>query len=176
MKAKIIIWGLVLLFFSPVVNGEDFGFTGEFKEIKLKQLSPRIEPEIKDGSKIIDTIKVLMIGFSSIEPQDTDFECFNFVTYYYEESIFDDWVAMIVANYGNKEAKKTTISIEVKGPKSSKIEVKRTIPQSYVMLYLFKFNKRFATTPAVYELIGEVNSKKIWMSRAVTRLYIDEIW
>jgi len=176
MKAKIFLLGLVFLFYSPLVHGEDFGFTGEFKEIKLKELSPRIEPLITDGSKIIDTVKVLMIGFSGIEPDDTDFECFDFVTYYWEEATQDDWIAMIVANYGNKDAKKITISIEVKGPKSSKIEVKKTIPKSSVMLYLSKFNKRFATTPAVYDLIGEVNSKNIWTSRAVTRLYIDDIW
>lgn len=183
MKIKILVLGLVciipLLAWPQAIEKpeEEFGFTGEVREILLKKLHPKVETEIYDEKDILDKVEVLMVGFSSLKPEDTDFECFHFVTYYYEESIFDDWVAIIVANYGNKPATNVKISIEVKGPKSSKIEITRVIPREAVMIYAFKFNKRFSKEiTGVYELIGMVYHHKVWTTKAVTRLYIDEIW
>jgi hypothetical protein len=183
MKTKILVLGLLclipLLAWPQAVEKteEEFGFTGEVRDILLKKLHPKVETEIYDEKDILDKVKVLMVGFSSLKLEDTDFECFEFVTYYYEESIYDDWVAIIVANYGTKPAPNTKISIEVKGPKSSKIEITRTIPREAVMIYAFKFNKRFSKeTIGVYELIGMIYHHKVWTSKAVTSLYIDEIW
>jgi len=156
----------------------EFGFTGEVKEFVLKKLHPRVEQQIViDEKLILDKVEVLMVGFSSIKPTDVDFECFKFIDYYYSESIFDDWVALIAVNYGKKPAYSTIISIEVKGPKSTKIEIKRTIPRETAMLYTFKFNKKFSKeTTGIYEFIGQIYHRKMWTSRAVTRLYIDDIW
>jgi len=165
--------------FSQTKKEPEFGFTGEVHEYLIEKLPPKIENEaVIDESKIIDKVAVLMVGFNSaLKPTDSDFECFTFVDYYYPETIFDSWVAMIVANYGNVPCNKATLSIEVKGPKSTKIEVKRTIPRNAVMLYVFKFNKKLSSEETgVYELIGQVTQQKTWTSRAITRFYINEIW
>jgi|Deesub1362B_J571_1020462.scaffolds.fasta_scaffold00001_840 hypothetical protein len=187
MRIKILVifisLGLLIIMFSPVysqtVKEPEFGFTGEVHEYLIKKLPPRIEAgAVIDESKIIDKVAVLMVGFNSaLKPTDSDFECFTFVNYYYPETIFDSWVAMIVANYGNVPCNSATLSIEVKGPKSTKIEVKRTIPRNAVMLYVFKFNKKLSSDETgIYELIGQVSQQKTWTSRAITRFYINEIW
>ena len=187
MKAKtlvifICIFLLVIMntsIFSQTKKEPEFGFTGEVYEYLIKKLPPKIESEaVVDESKIIDKVAVLMVGFRSvIKPTDTDFECFDFVDFYWPETTLDSWVAMIVANYGNVPCNKATLSIEVKGPKSTKIEVKRTIPRNAVMLYVFKFNKKLSSEETgVYELIGQVSQQKTWTSRAITRFYINEIW
>lgn len=164
---------------SQTQQEPEFGFTGEVYEYLVEKLPAKIESKaVIDESKIIDKVAVLMVGFNSaLKPTDTDFECFHFVDYYWPDTSFDSWIAMIVANYGNVPCNKATLSIEVKGPKSTKIEVKRTIPQNAVMLYVFKFNKKLSSTETgVYELIGQVSQQKTWTSRAITRLYINEIW
>jgi len=164
--------------YSQSTKEPEFGFTGEVYEYLIEKLPPKIEAEaVIDESKIIDKVAVLMVGYSGLKPTDTDFECFTFVDYYWPETPFDSWIAMIVANYGNTPCNKATISIEVKGPKSTKIEVKRTIPRNAVMLYVFKFNKKLSSKETgVYELIGQVSQQKTWTSRAITRFYINEIW
>lgn len=183
MKTKILALGLVCLiplFLWSQINEkpeEEFGFTGEVRETLLKKLHPKTESQLIDGNVILDKVKVLMVGFSSSKLDDTDSECFRFVTYYWEGSSSDRWIAIIVANYGTKAALGTKISIEVKGPKSSKIEITRVIPREAVMIYAFKFNKRFSKqTTGVYELIGMIYHHKMWTSKATTRVYIDEIW
>lgn len=183
MRTKVLALGLVCLislFAWPQTiekPEEEFGFTGEVREILLRKLHPKTESQLIDGKDILDKVEVLMVGFSGLKPEDYDFECFHFVTYYYEDSIFDDWVAIIIANYGTKPTTGTKISIEVKGLKSSKIEITRVIPREAVMIYAFEFNKRFSKqTTGVYELIGMIYHHKMWTSKATTRVYIDEIW
>lgn len=182
MRTKILVLGLICLFFSGISWSQEkpeieFGFTGEVREALLRKLHPKTELQLFDEKVILDKVEVLMVGFSPLKLDDTDFECFEFVTYYWEDSFLDDWVAIIVANYGTKPALGTKISIEVKGPKGSKIEITRVIPRETVMIYTFKFNKRFSEeTTGVYELIGMVYQNKMWTSRAITRLYVDEIW
>jgi len=169
-----------MVFVSSLIYAQDdpdFGFTGVVKEYVLKQINPKITPNLTDAANIADPMKVLMVGFSKLEPTDVDFECFHFVTYYYPDSVFTNYVALIVANASNKNRSGVDVSIEVIGPKSSKIQVKRTIPMYTVMMYVFEFNNRFsADFTGIYDIIGTVNHRLAWCSQAFTRLVIDDIW
>ena len=179
MKKTILLPLCLMVFVSSLIYAQgdpDFGFTGVVQEYVIKQLNPKVTPNITDEANIAD-LDVLMVGFSSIQPSDVDFECFKFVTYYWAGSSLKSYVGMIVANTSNKNRSGVDVSIEVKGPRSSKIQVKRTIPMNTAMLYVFEFQGRFSgTTTGVYDIIGTVNHNLAWCSQAITRVVVDDIW
>lgn len=154
----------------------EFGFTGEVEEYVIKQFNPATIERLRAQANLPDPLSVapLMVGFSKIDPNDVDFECFSFIDYYWDGSTTPNKVALIVANYGDDYAKNTWISVDVIGPKHSKLLVKRSIPQWTAILYKFTIN--LANEVGMYELVGTINSKKVQCSQVKTRFYIEEIW
>jgi len=176
MKNKILtLMILSLLFLMPVLYGqEEFGFTGEVQEIVLKQLTEKAAADIQKNFPNPLMVEPMMIGFSKLKPTDTDFECFSFIDYYWDGSTSKNYLALIVANYGNTPASGTIITMDIKGPKNTKYQINRTIPRMTVMLYIFTFN--LGDEVGMYEMTGMITSPKIFCSSVKTRFYIEEIW
>jgi len=154
----------------------EFGFTGEVEEYVIKQFNPTTIERLRTQANLPNPVSVvpLMVGFSKIDPTDVDFECFSFIDYYWDGSTTSNKVALIVANYDNTTANSTWISVDVIGPKHSKLLIKRSIPQYTAILYKFTIN--LANEVGMYELVGTINSKKVQCSQVKTRFYIEEIW
>lgn len=176
-KAFLIFLCFILCSFAQAQEQEqEFGFTGEVYEVVYKQLNPEFIKNLKTQKDFPNPLSVtpLMIGFSSLRPDNTDFECFHFVRYYWPGSTSNKYIGFIIVNYGNTNANGTWISVDVSGPKNSKFLIKRTIPSMTVMLYVFTIN--LASQVGAYEITGTVNSSKIHCAQTKTGFYIEEIW
>ena len=177
MKTKVLAFSFIFLLFMPLLYGQkEFGFTGEVQEFELKKLSisPERMAEIQANFPSPLMVEPLMIGFSRLKLTDVDFECFKFISYYWDGSSGDNYLGLIVVNYGNKAAPGTIITLEVKGPLNSKFQIKRSVPRMTAMMYLFTFN--LTGEIGTYELIGSITSPKIFSSSVKTRFYVEEIW
>jgi len=176
MKTKIFIMGFVCLFLFSFSRAEEkFGFTGEFYQKTLIKfpisLAERFEVEdefIKDGAVYV---KALMVGIADWEPDNPEYETFDFWSYHWPE-YSEWWIGFIVANYSNSSFS-CTITMQLKGPGKSKITRKAVLQPNQATLFKAKVN--LANQIGVYTAIGKISGIG-GSGKVKTRFYIYEIW
>jgi hypothetical protein len=175
MKLKILFFVVLCLFLATEIQADDeeFGFTGEFKQITLKEFPYGQLPEFpeKDFNIQKKTIRALMIGLTKLwEPEDSDFECFYYYSYHWPE-YHEWWVGFIVVNYGDNEVS-CTVTMQIKGPKKSVITRKATLQPNRADIFTAKV--KLGDKVGLYTLIGKLTggAKDI----VKTKSYIYEIW
>ncbi len=128
---------MIMLFiggsFSYEQEEEDFDFTGESVEFCLMQLPPQMEAQ-KD---LTDPIEIwpIMCGLSDTKPTP-NYTYFNAHLTHGGKA----WVGIIIASYDFRNASKTTITLDVIGPKVSKIKQSKNIPGNTIMVYGWQVN------------------------------------
>jgi hypothetical protein len=114
-----------------------------------------------------------MIGVSKSKPDNPEYEIFDFWSYHWPDHS-EWWVGFIVCNYGENSVP-VKITMELAGPKKSKIQRNAIVQPNEATLYKAKIN--LASQIGLYTLTGKITGTGISSQNTViTRFYIYEIW
>jgi hypothetical protein len=173
---------LCSIIFSSISAEEKFGFIGEFKQSVIKnfpihnnKMKFEADNEILYSPKFLSAyqVKALMIGISTLKPDNPEYEIFDFWSYHWPGHS-EWWVGFIVCNYGEKAVPVKTI-MELAGPKKSKIQRNAILQPDEATLFKAKVN--LASQIGLYTLTGKITGAGISSGNTViTRFYIYDIW
>jgi len=175
MKLKILFCVFLCLFLAVQVqaNEKEFGFTGEFKQITLKEFPYGQIPEFPEKDFYIQgkTVRALMIGLKNYsKPDNPEYEIFDFYAYHWP-GYHQWWVGFIVVNYGDNEVS-CTVTMQIKGPKKSVITRKATLQPNEADIFVAEVE--LADKVGLYTLIGKLKGGA--KDTVKTKSYIYEIW
>ena len=169
------------IIFSSINAKEKFGFTGEFKQSVIKvfpvqnsKMKFEADNEILYSPKFLSAyqVKALGIGISSLKPDDPEYGIFRFWAIHIR-GYSEWWVGFIVCNYGEKTAP-VKITMELAGPKKSKIQRNAILQPNEATLFKSKIN--LASQIGLYTLTGKITGTGISNGNTViTRFYIYDI-
>jgi hypothetical protein len=174
MKLKVLSVILLTMFIVvPAQAGtEEYGFTGEFMEIQLADISskkPGISSLYEFNAETSSKVKAIAVGAKKLTAPVSPYSP-HFVYYAYNLIAIDEWwISLIVANYDDSDHV-VNVQIEVRGVLQTTIEQEVTVKANTAKLFAAELE--LPPKIGIFHLKGRVSGKTVDASIVRSKLLI----